>query len=148
MVINITCEFRPSANKNNSYIIQGVEAFKRLNLNEHDLVITNYSQIRLAYEYYTAIHVPTACMMYLDAGDKYKIMAEYENRIDQAVISGRVIMFEDEIHPASYQHYLFERFSPEDYNNVYNQFERRLAVIDSISVHGRITNLYELAKVE
>jgi hypothetical protein len=147
-VINISCEFIPSSNRNNSYIIQGVEAFKRLNLGEHDLVITNYSQIRLAYEYYTGIHVPTTCLMYLNAGDKDRITAEYIDRIQQAVKTGRVIMFDDEIHPASYRGYLFERFEPDEYRNVYDQFKNNLAVVDSISVHGRKTYLYEFVLIE
>jgi len=148
IIVNTAFEFVPSSKKANSYIYQGVAAFKRLQLNGNDLVITSYSQIRLAYEYYTGIHVPTTCMMYLETGDNNKAMDKYKDRINQAAESGRVIMFEDEIHPAPYRNYLYERFSADDYRNVYNRFEENLALADSISVHGRTTYLYKLIKTE
>lgn len=148
IIVNTACEFVPSSKKVNSYTDQGVAAFKRLQLTGNNLVITNYSQIRLAYEYYTGIHVPTTCMMYLETGDKYEVMDKYKGRIIQAAESGRVIMFEDEIHPAPYRSYLYERFSPEDYEGVYGQFRKNLALVDSISVHGRTTYLYKLIIVE
>ena len=146
LCINIACEFVPFSNKANSYIDQGVVAFERLQLTGDDLVITNYSQVRLAYEYYTDIFVPTACIMYLPLGDKDSVLAEYHARIDSVAQVGQVFTFEDELHPEPDRAYLFERFGVADYDSVYARYFDRLVPIDSIMVHGRNVHIYKLTQ--
>ncbi|MCP4581034.1 MAG: glycosyltransferase family 39 protein [candidate division Zixibacteria bacterium] len=147
VIVNLSCEFIPSSNRSNSYIYQGVEAFDRLKLTEDDLVITNFSQIRLAYEYHKNIHVPTVCMMYLEPGDNEDVIAAYHDRIAQALKSGRVIIFDDEIRPEPSRKYLFNRFSPEEYASTYKIYQDNLTPVDSIMIHGRNVQLYELEAV-
>lgn len=143
--INFTYEFIPSANKSDSLFYQGAEVFERLRLTGNDLVITNYSQIRLAYEYYSGIHVPTVCMMFLPAGPKAETIKEYQQRIDEALRRGRVYMFSDELYPEMYRRYLFTRFSPEEYQQAYAPYINHLTTADSLDVHGQIVNIYRLS---
>lgn len=143
-VVNFIYEFIPSASKSNSLFYQGAEVFEKLHLNGNDLVITSYSQIRLAYEYYSRIHVPTICMMFLPAGPKAITIREYQQRIDEVLQKGRVYMFSDELHPELYRHYLFTRFSPEDYEQAYAPYENYLTIADSLDIHGQIVEIYRL----
>lgn len=144
IILNTSCEFIPSSDKNNSHVYQGAKAFERLALTGNDLVITSHSQMRLAYEYYTGIHVPTTCMMFLPLGDKDRVFEEYHQRINDALETGRVIMFEDEIRPDSYRSYLFDRFTIREYEDVYAPYLDYLLPVDSVSVHGKVVKLYQL----
>jgi hypothetical protein len=146
IIVNFACEFIPRSNKDNSFIYRGAKTFKRLGLTENDLVITNFSQIRLAYEYYNEIRVPTTCLMYLEAGDKNSVINAYHDRIEQIRRSGRVIMFENEIDPEPSRKYLFSRFSPDEYELIYNRYTENIAAIDSLVIHGKNVRLYELLK--
>jgi hypothetical protein len=142
--MNLACEFIPSSDKDNSHIYQASMAFKRLKLNPDDLVITNLSQARLAYEYYTGIHVPTTCIMFLPPGDKAKIITEYHQRIAETGETARVFMFEDEIHPDNYRDYLFTRFTPGQYEQTYERYFKHLIKADSVYMHGRYVTIYQL----
>jgi hypothetical protein len=144
VVLNTSCEFIPSADKNNSHIYRGAMVFKRLSLTGDDLVITSHSQMRLAYEYYTGIHVPTTCMMFLPPGNDDEIIKDYHRLIDSVRRKGRVIMFGDELKPDEYRSYLFKRFNIADYETVYSSYIDYLAPVDSIDVHGKTVRLYEL----
>jgi hypothetical protein len=144
LIVNTACEFIPASKKANSYIDQGVAAFQRLHLTGNDLVVTNYSQIRLGYEYKTDIHVPTVCLLYQPPGDKDSVLSAYHAEIDSVAQAGRVFMFEDELHPEPGRAYLFERFSPADYDSVYSRYLDRLTVADSLNVHGREVHIYRL----
>lgn len=143
-VINISMEFIPSTDKKNSVFLQGADSFKRLGLTSDDLVITSYSQMRLAYEYHYNVYVPTACLMFLEPGDNDKTIADYYNWIDSALKKGRVIIFENEIYPERSRHYLFERFSPDDYVRIYGRYLDRLTAVDSVMVYGNWVRLFEI----
>lgn len=142
--VNIVNEFIPSANNNNSIFYNGAQVFERLKLESNDLVITNYSQIRLAYEYYTGIHVPTACMMFLPSGPKAEVIQEYHQRISAALEKGRVFVFSDEIRPEPYRNYLFTRFSPADYKLAYAPYMNHLVLVDSLNAHGQTVEISRL----
>lgn len=143
-IINLTYEILPATKIENSPTRQGVEVFRRLELNSNDLVLTSFSQIRLAYEYYYNIEVPTTCLMYLPEGDKNVVISDLHHRIDTTLTTGRVIIFEDEIYPEPYRRYLFERFSPEEYIMTYRRYLPDLVPVDSLQIYGKNVRLYSL----
>jgi len=142
--VNLAYEILPAAKIENSPTRQGVEAFRRLQLNTNDLVLTSFSQIRLAYEYHHGIRVPTTCLMYLPEGDKGEVINDLHRRIEETSATGRVILFEDEIYPEPYRRYLFERFSPEEYIMTYRRYLPDLVPVDSVLVYGKNVRLYSL----
>ncbi len=144
LMLNISCEFISSSDKSNSLIYEGAMSFRRLELTSNDLVITNLSQSRLAYEYYTGVHVPTTCMMFLPLGDKDSVIEGYHRRISEAKDTARVYMFEDEIYPDDYRGYLFGRFTAEEYSNTYERYYPHLMAADSVYMHGRYVRIYQL----
>ena len=146
VIVNLAYEILPATKIQNSPTRQGVEAFRRLELNSNDLVLTSFSQIRLAYEYYFNIEVPTTCLMYLPEGDKNVVISDLHHRIDTTLTTGRVIIFEDEIYPEPYRRYLFERFSPEEYIMTYRRYLPDLVPVDSVRIYGKNVRLYSLLR--
>jgi len=144
LLLNITCEFIPASDKNNSYIYQGAQAFERLRLTSDDYVVSSFQQIGLAYEYYTRIQVPIGCMLDLPLGDNTSVIADYQKTISDARNKGRVFMFEDEIEPEPARAYLFTRFTAKDYEFTYKPFMDNLACVDSVVIHGRNYCIYRL----
>jgi len=142
--VNITFEFIPAADKNNSLFRRGAAAFNRLSLNSDDLVLTSYSQMRKAYNYHYNIYVPTTCILYQQKGDKAEIIRNYHEMIDDAVRKGRVIIFENEIYPEPELYYMFEQFTPEEYVDIYSPYMDYLTPVDSIMVYGKNVRLYEI----
>ena len=143
---NIIFEFIPSSNPENSAYIRGADTFNRLKLKPDDLVLTGYSQIRKAYNYHYNTYVPTTCVLYQGRGDKSEIIRNYHSRIDSALAIGRVIIFEDEIYPEPELYYMFVRFSPDDYIEIYKPYMERMIPVDSIMMHGKNVRLYEIER--
>jgi 4-amino-4-deoxy-L-arabinose transferase-like glycosyltransferase len=143
-LINVIFEFIPSSNKENSLTYQGAQVIKKLGLTENDLVLTNYNQIRLAMTYYYGYQPVFACLMFLEDGDKAEIVSRHLKRIDQTRQVGRVIIFENEFDPEPYRYFLFDRFSPEEYRDIYSRYLPYLTPVDSINVHGKWVRLMEM----
>ena len=143
--LNVSFEFIPAADKNNSVFWRGATAFNRLGLTSDDLALTSYSQMRKAYNYHYNIYLPTTCVLYQQKGDKDEIIRNYYTIINDALQKGRVIVFENEIYPEPELYYMFERFSLEEYVKIYSPYLDYLMPVDSIMVHGKNVRLYEIA---
>lgn len=146
LIMNTFYEFVPGTQKKNSIVLQGATALNRLNLTPDDLVLTNFNQIRLALDYHYGKKIPTACLVFLESGDKDVVISNYHERIKENLSRGKVMIFGDEISPEPHRRYLFERFSPDDYSNIYGPFFPYLVPMDSIMVYGKNVVIYQISQ--
>ena len=142
VTINSFYEIVSSSVAKKSIARQGAAALSRLDLTPDDLLLTNLGRIPLALDYHYGIKVPSTGLAFLEEGDNDETVKEYHRLIGQN--RGRVIIFENEISPEAHRRFLFERFSVEDYSNVYSRYIPLLIPLDSIAVYGKKVKIYQI----
>jgi hypothetical protein len=148
ILINIPFEITPAASAKNSIVIQGSDAFDRHNISANDLVFTNLIQVRLAYQYYRNIEVPTASLIYSDARNRFEAMANIQHLLKKSLTAERIFIFENELNPEPHRRFLFEKFSPQDYLQIYKPYYPYLQIVDSIPAYGKTIKIYQLVGLD
>ena len=143
-ILNIPFEIIPATARGNSIVLQGTESLRRQNIDNNDLVLTNLIQIRLALDYYYGLKVKTANLVYSEAGDSKQVAGEIHQQIELALKTGKVFAFENELNPEPHRRYLFDKFSPQDYLNIYKPYYPSLMVIDSLNAYGKLVRIYRI----
>ncbi|UCE67426.1 MAG: glycosyltransferase family 39 protein [Candidatus Zixiibacteriota bacterium] len=143
-LVNITCAFVPASRINNSVSRTGADALAKLALARDDLLVSNMPQIRLALDYHYNVRPRIKSVAYLEDGPKNEMIEKYRSTLSD--FEGRVIIFENEIHPESHRRFLFGRFSKKEYTETYRPFLSSLVAVDSIRVYGEWVAIYELEK--
>jgi hypothetical protein len=148
LAINIPFEIIPASRAENSVVIRGADIFHRHGFTGDDLVFTNLIQIRLAYQYYYGIEVHTASLVYSDAENQSDASDRIKKLLKQTSPAGRIFMFENELYPEPHRRFLFERFSPQEYLQIYKPYYPYLTLIDSIPAYGKFVKIYQLSGLD
>jgi hypothetical protein len=148
LTINLVYEYLPASSKKSSMVIQASTILHKHNLSESDFVLTDLSQVRSAMNYYYQLKANTTSIVYTGPGDKEATIKTFQDRIDNSLRKGRVFVFENELRPEPHRRYMYERFSPQDYLNIYKPYYPYITAIDSLPIYGKMTKIFQIDKMD